>query len=163
MEALILYGTVLLLLFVVFYLSPTAPFLKTGGFKMSDNNQTLKNLLNFGVNLKLDSEEENRFYALSFSAWMMQQEDFDSAMISDEKIEIYYYAELVMVVEIKNSTLTLEPITESCFEAVMMVLKFISERHELTRNEYSRLSIREVNLEEQESEEQDSEDESEWI
>ena len=130
---------------------------------MSDNKEMFSNLLNFGVNLKLDSEEENKFYALSLSAWMMQQEDFDAAMMSDEKIEVYYFAELVMIVEIKNSTLTLEPITESCFESVMMVLKFISEQHEFTRNEFTKLSIREVNLEEPESEEQDSEEESEWI
>ena len=130
---------------------------------MSDNKEMFSNLLNFGVNLKLDSEEENKFYALSFSAWMMQQEDFDAAMMSDEKIEVYYFAELVMIVKIKNSTLTLEPITESCFESVMMVLKFISEQHEFTRNEFTKLSIREVNLEEPESEEQDSEEESEWI
>ena len=130
---------------------------------MSDNKEMFSNLLNFGVNLKLDSEEENKFYALSLSAWMMQQEDFDAAMMSDEKIEVYYFAELVMTVEVKDSTLTLDPITESCFEAVMMVLKFISEQHEFTRNEFTKLSIREVNLEEPESEEQDSEEESEWI
>ena len=131
---------------------------------MSTDKNTFSNLLNFGVNLKLDSDEENKFYALSFSAWLMQQEDFDSAMISDEIIEVYYYAELVMTVKIKNSTLTLEPVTESCFEAVMMVLKFISERHELTRNEFTKLSIREVDLEKSENDEQDSEEEeSEWI
>ena len=130
---------------------------------MSYKKETLSNLLNFGVNLKLDSDEENKFYALSLSAWLMQQEDFDATLLSDEKIEIYYYSEHVMSIKIKNSTLTLDPITESCFEAVMMVLKFISERHELTRNEFTKLSIREVDLEEAESEEQDSEDDSEWI
>ena len=130
---------------------------------MSDKTEMFSNLLNFGVNLKLDSEEETKFYALSLSAWLMQQEDFDAALMSDEKIEVYYFAELVMAVEIKDSTLTLEPITESCFEAVMMILKFISERHELTRKEFTKLSIREVNLVEPESEEQDSEEESEWI
>ena len=130
---------------------------------MSDNKEMFSNLLNFGVNLKLDSEEEGRFYALSFSAWMMQQEDFDATLMSDEEVEVYYYSELVMHVKIKNSTLTLEPITESCFEAVMMVLKFISEHHEYTRNEFTKLNMREVNLEEAESEEQDSEEDSEWI
>ena len=130
---------------------------------MSDKTEMLSNLLNFGVDLKLDSEEENKFYTLSLSAWMMQQQDFDAAMLSDEMVEIYYFAELVMTVEIKDSTLTLQPITESCFEAVMMILKFISERHELTRNEFTKLSIREVNLAEPESEEQESEEESEWI
>ena len=130
---------------------------------MSYKKETLSNLLNFGVNLKLDSDEENKFYALSLSAWLMQQEDFDATLLSDEKIEIYYYSEHVMSIKIKNSTLTLDPITESCFEAVMMVLKFISEQHELTSNEFTKLSIREVDLEEAESEEQDSEDDSEWI
>ena len=130
---------------------------------MSDKKEMFSNLLNFGVNLKLDSEEENRFYALSFSAWMMQQEDFDSNLSSDEEIEVYYMTEHVMSVEIKNSTLTLQPVTESCFEAVMMVLKFISEEHEETRNEFLKLNMREVSLEEPESEEQDSEEESEWI
>ena len=45
-----------------------------------------------------------------------------------------------------------------------MILKFIGERHELTRNEFLKLSIREVDLAEPESEEQDTdEEESEWI
>lgn len=130
---------------------------------MSDNKEMLSNLLNFGVNLKLDSEEEGKFYALSFSAWMMQQEDFDATLLPDERVEIYYFSELVMSVKITNSTLTLEPLTESCFEAVMMVLKFISEQHEFTRNEFTKLGIREVDLEEAESEEQDSDEDSEWI
>ena len=89
---------------------------------MSKNKEILSNLLNFGINLDLNSEEENLYYTQCFAAWMMQQEDFDAHMQSDTDVEVYYLAELVLMVKIENSTLSLEPVTESCFDAVMLIL-----------------------------------------
>jgi hypothetical protein len=135
---------------------------------MSDNKKILKNLLNFGVNLNLDSEAENIYYAQCFTRWMMQQEDFDANMASDSEIEVYFLAEMVMMVNISDSTLTLEPHSESAFDAVLMVLKFISERHDTVQKEFKKLSTDELTedlpVEDFGSVEEDSsEDDSEWI
>ena len=127
----------------------------------------ISNLLNFGINLDLESEEESFFYTQCFTAWMMQQEDFDANMASDTEVEVYYRAEMVMLVIIEESTLVLDPATESCFEAVLSVLRFITERHEEIKKEFRKLdniieddeSLNEV----ESAEEHDSEEDSEWI
>ena len=40
------------------------------------NVEKFSNLLKFGINLELNSEEEHRFYAQCFTSWAMQQEAF---------------------------------------------------------------------------------------
>ena len=131
------------------------------------NKEMIGNLLNFGINLDLESEEETFFYAQCFAAWAMQQEDFDASMASDTEIEMYYHAEMVMMVIIEDSTLVLDPVTESCFEAVLMVLRFVSEKHEEIKKEFKKLNNNMMDLESSNEvgnvEEDDSEDESEWI
>jgi len=137
---------------------------------MSDNKKILKNLLNFGVNLNLDSEAENIYYAQCFTAWMMQQEDFDANMASESDIEVYYLSEMVMMVNISESTLSLEPCSETAFDAVLMVLRFISERHDSVQKEFKKLNTKDVTEEisanevgSVEEKEDSSEDDSEWI
>ena len=128
---------------------------------MSKNKEMFSNLLNFGINLNLNSEKENLYYAQCFAAWMMQQEDFDAHLASDKDIEVYFSAELVMMVKIDKSTLSIEPITESCFDAVLMVLRFVSERHDDIMKEFSKLNTIETSSDVDNDE--DSEDDLEWI
>tara|TARA_R100001509_G_scaffold159899_1_gene126900 strand:+ start:143 stop:529 length:387 start_codon:yes stop_codon:yes gene_type:complete len=128
---------------------------------MSKNKEMLSNLLNFGINLNLNSKKENLYYAQCFAAWMMQQEDFDAHLASDKDIEVYFSAELVMMVKIDKSTLSIEPITESCFDAVLMVLRFVSERHDDIMKEFKKLNTIETSVDVDEDE--DSEDDLEWI
>lgn len=131
------------------------------------NKEMIGNLLNFGINLDLESEEETFFYAQCFATWVMQQEDFDASMASDTEIEMYYHAEMVMMVIIEDSTLVLDPVTESCFEAVLTVLRFVTEKHEEIKKEFKKLNNNIMDSESSNEvgnvEEDDSEDESEWI
>ena len=132
------------------------------------NKEMINNLLNFGINLDLESEEEGYFYAQCFSEWMMKQEDFDASMISDTEIEIYYHAEMVMMVIIDEGALVLDPASESCFDAVLMVLRFVTEMHESVKKDFKKLDRNSTVDEESYSEvgnveEDDSEDDSEWI
>ena len=131
---------------------------------MSKNEKIFSNLLNFGINLDLKTKKENQYYAQCFTAWMMQQEDFDAHLASDEDIEVYYLAELVLMVKIEDSTLTIEPVSESCFDAVLMILRFVSERHEDIMKEFSKLSttVTSVSNHDEDAEEE-SEEISEWI
>jgi hypothetical protein len=132
---------------------------------MSKNEKILSNLLNFGINLDLKTNKENQYYAQCFTAWMMQQEDFDAHLASDEDIEVYYLAELVLMVKIKDSTLTIEPVTESCFDAVLMILRFVTERHEDIMKEFNKLStiVDSISNDAEDDAEEESEEISEWI
>jgi len=130
--------------------------------------EMISNLLNFGINLDLESDEEGFFYAQCFTSWVMKKEDFDANMASDTEIELYHHAEMVMMVIIEDSTLVLDPASESCFESVLLVLRFITERHEDVKKEFKKLNN---SIEDEEScsevgsveEDDNSEDDSEWI
>ena len=85
---------------------------------------------------------------------------FDSLMTSETDIDIYNFEEKVLTVVIKNGTLTLKPHTEEgSFEAVLLILKFVSEQHEIIKENYIKLNTQESS----EDDEEDSEDDSEWI
>jgi len=132
------------------------------------NIEKFSNLLKFGINLELKSEEEHIFYTQCFTSWIMQQEHFDASMSSDNEVEVYFYAEMVMLVTIEEGTLLLDPASEACFDAVLLVLRFVSERHEMVKKEFKKLNTdsitdekfcNEIGIQEEE----DSEDDSEWI
>ena len=132
------------------------------------NVEKFSNLLKFGINLELNSEEEHRFYAQCFTSWAMQQEHFDASMASDTEVEVYFYAEMVMLVSIEEGTLLLDPASEECFDAVLLVLRFVSERHEEVKKEFKKLNTNSITDEKFYNEigiqeEEDSEDDSEWI
>jgi len=67
------------------------------------------------------------------------------------------------MVKIENSTLTIEPITESCFDAVLMILRFVSERHEEIMKEFNKLNTTVTPIIDNEDSEEESEDDLEWI
>ena len=85
---------------------------------------------------------------------------FDSLMTSETDVDIYNFDEKVLTVVIKNGTLTLHPhAEENCFEAVLLILRFVSEQHEIIKENYIKLNTEES----LESDEDESEDDSEWI
>ena len=124
------------------------------------DKKVLRNLLEFGIRLDLKSDDENIYYALEFAKYVQETALFDSLMLSESEIDIFNFEEKVLTVMIENGTLTLHPHTdEGAFEAVLMILKFISEKHETIKETYIKLNTEE-SLDENEDE---SEDDSEWI
>ena len=127
---------------------------------MTDKSKVLRNLLEFGIRLDLQSDAENIFYALEFAKYVQDSMLFDSMMISETDIDIYNFEEKVLTVVIKDGTLTLQPhAEEGAFEAVLLILRFVSEQHEIIKEKYIKLNTEE-SLEDEEGE---SEDDSEWI
>ena len=127
---------------------------------MTDKSKVLRNLLEFGIRLDLQSDAENIFYALEFAKYVQDSMLFDSLMISETEIDIYNFEEKVLTVIIKDGTLTLQPhAEEGAFEAVLLILRFVSEQHEIIKEKYTKLNTEE-SLEDDEDE---SEDDSEWI
>ena len=127
---------------------------------MTDKSKVLRNLLEVGIRLDLQSDAENIFYALEFAKYVQDSMLFDSLMISETEIDIYNFEEKVLTVIIKDGTLTLQPhAEEGAFEAVLLILRFVSEQHEIIKEKYIKLNTEE-SLEDDEDE---SEDDSEWI
>ena len=120
----------------------------------------LRNLLEFGIDLALTTDDENIYYALQFANFVQDSVMFDSLMTSESDIDIFNYQEKVLTVVIKNGTLTIQPHTEEgSFEAVLLILRFVSEQHEIIKENYIKLN----NEESLEDVEDESEDDSEWI
>ena len=127
---------------------------------MADKKKILRNLLDFGIRLDLESDDENIFYALEFAKYIQESLMFDSLMTSETDVDIYNFNEKVLTVVIKNGTLTLHPHTaEGAFEAVLLILRFVSEQHEIIKENYIKLNTEES----LEGNEDESEDDSEWI
>lgn len=127
---------------------------------MTDKKKILKNLLEFGIRLDLESDDENVFYALEFAKYIQDSMMFDSLMTSETDVDIYSFEEKVLTVVIKDGTLTLQPhAEEGAFEAVLLILRFVSEQHEIIKENYIKLNIEES----LESDEDESDDDSEWI
>ena len=127
---------------------------------MTDKSKVLKNLLEFGIRLDLESDDENVFYALEFAKYVQESMMFDSLMTSETDVDIYNFDEKVLTVVIKDGTLTLQPhAEEGAFEAVLLILRFVSEQHEIIKENYIKLNTEES----LESDEDESEDDSEWI
>lgn len=117
-------------------------------------------MLEFGIDLALETEDENIFYALEFANFVQNEEGFESVMTSESSIEVYSMDTLLITVIIENGILMIEPHTEEgSFEAVLVVLKFVSEMHNEVKDRYKKLNTEET----LDLTEENSEDDSEWI
>lgn len=127
---------------------------------MTIEKQKFKNMLEFGIDLATSSEEEDIFYAREFAQYIQDTNEYDSIMKNESTIDIYNLEEMILSVHIKNSVLMLEPNSEEgAFDAVLLVLKFIADKHDEVKQKFKTLNIEEPS----DFSEEDSEDDSEWI
>jgi len=130
------------------------------GGKMSIEKQKFKNMLEFGIDLGISSEEEEIFYAREFAQYVQDSADYDSVMKNENTIDIYNSEDMILSVLIKDSILMLEPNSEEgAFEAVLLVLKFIADMHDEVKDRFKLLNTEEAS----DFSEEESEDDSEWI
>lgn len=131
------------------------------GSKFSD-------MLKFGINLKLSGPSEDKYYAQRLMFFIINKEDFDADTEDDEQINIYVGSELSLVVRIVDSVLTFDPLEESCYDAIMLVLDFVANLHQQVQEDYLKDDVIEnefstTNEMEQSDEEDESDDDMEWI
>lgn len=124
-------------------------------------------MLKFGIKLKLSGSDEDRYYAQRLRFYIMELESFDCETENDENLNIYFNNECVLGVSIRDSALSFEPKESDSYEAIMAVLGFISQFHDIVQEDYKKEQIvdeeilRKATLP---SEEEDSdEDDFEWI
>ena len=123
-------------------------------------------LLKFGINLKLSGPIEDKYYTQRLSHFIMSMPDYDADTEDDENLNVYLKTELILSVQIKDSTLTFNPVSESAHDGILVVLDFVANLHTMVQDDFLREGYIEGEFsEEQFSEEieEDSNDDFEWI
>lgn len=90
----------------------------------------ISNIFLNGINLNLESVEEEQYYTLKMLEFFEDKTDFPAYLRGDRVIEVENRdMDLALELRISESTLYLLPYTEDVFEVFTEVLKFISSRH----------------------------------
>jgi len=144
---------------------------------MSDDTVStgIKNILLNGINLNLESPEEEQHYLINLTKFFEEETEFTVYLSKGDTLEVETKEmQLGMQIHIVNSTLFMVPYVQDVFEIFTEVLKFISIYHqEVIRgfrgSEETKIeSLKELNglknVEKNEREEESSSDDDyEWI
>lgn len=123
---------------------------------------TMKRVLDFGIKLDLRSKQEKEFYMQCLVEYVVNSMDHDAFVKNENEIEIFTFGEKSLLLTIIDNTMTIEPQCELAFEAVLVVLKFVADKHRQVLEHFRGLSIKESSTVPT-SDEESSEDDSEWI
>ena len=139
-------------------------------------SMSIKNILENGINLHLESLEEEQHYVLKLFEYFDVKTEFTPYLRSEMAVEIEG-PDLQLIVEIlvTQSTLFFVPYKSDVFDVFTEVLKFIAADHEKIIREFRGIeetkieSIEQLNrlkdekTEDQVEEESSSDDDYEWI
>lgn len=124
-------------------------------------------MLKFGINLKLSGDDETRYYAQRLRFYIMEMEDFDCESENDEDLDIYFESQCVLKVKLTDSVLTFEPAAGDAYEAIMVVLGFVSHFHDIVQEDFKKDQIIDEEILRKATspveEESSDEDDFEWI
>ena len=139
-------------------------------------SNSIKQILINGINLNLDSIEEEQFYITKLIDYFEDETEFTAYLRKDNTMEIEdKEMQLAMDISIFNSTLFMTPYKSDIMEIFTQVLTFISARHLAVVSEFRGIeeiriqNIQDVNKgihekEDYETEEESSDDDDyEWI
>ncbi len=134
----------------------------------------IKNILLNGINLNLETLEEEQHYLIKMCAYFEEETEFTAYLKKDGGLDVETVEmQLGMQIHIIDSTLFMVPYVQDVFEIFTEVLKFISTKHKDVMQEFRGheeikiQSIQELNRVEddktEEKEESSSDDDFEWI
>ena len=90
----------------------------------------IKNILMNGINLNLESVEEEQHYLLKLLEYFDEETEFTAYLRNDGTLDIETKEmQLGMQIQIINSTLYMVPYQQGVFEIFTSVLQFISSKH----------------------------------
>ena len=104
---------------------------------MMDN---FTNIENFGIDLKLETEEAEMFYCETLRQWFMDEKEYVTISVTDREFGLEKDGELIGVVYIFDSVLRLKPIQDDPIEALIDILEFVAKCHKTTINTYNYLT-----------------------
>jgi len=129
----------------------------------------IKSMLDYGIDLKLESEDEEIYYTSRMCEYFNEESDFKAYLSGERSFEVEIdRISPVMEITIMNSILTITPYTEDIFEAFSVMLAFIAKKHREIVSDirdtmpFKIESLEEINKE-KEIEDPSSDDDYEWI
>lgn len=124
------------------------------------------NMLNFGIDLKMTNIEEEYYFLSRFTDWL-NDDGFNVAnFVNSTTVEVTTKDKLSLIVQVKNSTLTMEPKSDEAQDAIMMVIKFIAEEYDNVREDFQELVMETKKIvpkKEEAKNKDDGDDDFEWI
>lgn len=128
----------------------------------------MQDLDRFGINLKLEREEDEVIYCEVLRQWFEKRDGYDSYVIDDREFGLEYMSDTgedsAIAIYIKESAIRFSPISGDPYYAVMDTLEFIAHLHkDVVKLLNSRAEIPEEEIVEEESEESSSSEDWEWI
>lgn len=124
------------------------------------------NMLNFGIDLKMTNIEEEYYFLSRFTDWL-NEDGFNVAnFVNSTTVEVTTKDKLSLIVQVKNSTLTMEPKSDEAQDAIMMVIKFIAEEYDNVRDDFQELVMETKKIvpkKEETKKKDDGDDDFEWI
>jgi len=100
---------------------------------MSDDfiSSGIKGVLEHGINLKLESYEEENYYIAKMCDYFNDDSNFKAYLSGDRSFEVEIDRDTpVMEISISDSILNIMPYTEDFFQAFTLMLAFIAREHE---------------------------------
>jgi len=128
----------------------------------------IQNILEFGIDLRLESTEEETYYASQMCDYFNENSDFKAYLSGDRSFEIEIdRTSPIMEVSIKDSMLNILPYTEDILEAFTLLLAFIAKKHQQLITDFRGLDMHKIQSPEDVNstiEDDDSDDDDfEWI
>jgi len=91
----------------------------------------IEGILNNGIDLKLESIEEEYYYITQMCEYFNEESDFKAYLTGTNSFELEFdRTSPIMEVVIKSSTLFMIPYIEDVFEVFAIMLGFIAKNHE---------------------------------
>ena len=134
----------------------------------------VKGFLDYGIDLKLESYEEENYYITQMCEYFNKQSSFKAYLSGDKSFEIELDRDTpIMEVMIRDSILSIVPYTDDIFETFTLILGFIAKKHkdiikEFRGNDFHKIeSVKEISGVDDdktdEEEEPSDDDDFEWI
>ena len=127
----------------------------------------IANTLEYGIDLKLDSVEEEIFYISRMCEYFNDKTDFRTYLSGEGSFEIELDSSSpIMEVIIRDSVLYMIPYSDDIFEPFTIILGFIAKKHLEIVSEFRGLEIHKIESIDQVNspDEDDSDDDDyEWI
>lgn len=128
----------------------------------------MRDIENFGINLKLEEYEDEVVYCEVLRQWFESKEGYDSYVIDEREFGLDYFSDTgedsSIAIYIKDSAIRFSPVSGDPYYAVMDVLQFIAELHkDVVRLIAVKRRGSEEPVVEEESEESSSSEDWEWI
>lgn len=124
------------------------------------------NMLNFGIDLKMTTKEEEYYFLQYFIDWVNNM-DFEQTAISTSSTEasLMNNDKIILIVKVKDSTLTMDPKSEEAQDAIMLVIRFIAEEYDTVRQQFAELvrGTKKTVPKKEEIKKDDGDDDFEWI